>query len=351
MPIEQIRVGQRVPGRNPDRDDVDLLMEEPNPTSWKRIELSMDRPPSGRLEIELLRPLTWIEAQQATIGSSIWLDLPELDAVGEATVHNIDACPSIPKGPGRVVTGTFAHPVSDNVLNVRLEGEDTPIGVTGQHLFWSQSREEFVPVSQLNRGEEVRTIRGDTLRVASVLPRPGPARVYNLEVQSEHVYHVSLHGILAHNCSTLAERINKTPAGQFGTKQQALRGTWSSKRGRSVFTPANTAENKAIIDLLATKGQTGVGYRMGKVNFEPFAEATVTTTRMTSSRTKNFRIADELYAKQKGITLEEATAFRVDNNLTWHELNDMKTMQLVPSEINRFFGHLGGVSEARKAGL
>ncbi|MCX2822932.1 HNH endonuclease [Bacillus amyloliquefaciens] len=33
------------------------------------------------------------------------------------------------------------------------------------------------------------------------------------------------------------------------------------------------------------------------------------------------------------------------NKLTWHELNDVKTMQLVPTKINSEFGHLGGVGE------
>lgn len=36
---------------------------------------------------------------------------------------------------------------------------------------------------------------------------------------------------------------------------------------------------------------------------------------------------------------------REELKLTWHELNDGKTMQLVPSEINSKFGHLGGVGE------
>lgn len=37
--------------------------------------------------------------------------------------------------------------------------------------------------------------------------------------------------------------------------------------------------------------------------------------------------------------------YREEYKLTWHELNDVKTMQLVPSEINGKFGHLGGVGE------
>lgn len=37
--------------------------------------------------------------------------------------------------------------------------------------------------------------------------------------------------------------------------------------------------------------------------------------------------------------------YRVQNNLTWHELNNGTTIQLVPSEINSTFGHIGGVGE------
>ena len=35
-----------------------------------------------------------------------------------------------------------------------------------------------------------------------------------------------------------------------------------------------------------------------------------------------------------------------ENNYTWHELNDCKTIQMVPSPINHLvFKHLGGVGE------
>ncbi len=38
--------------------------------------------------------------------------------------------------------------------------------------------------------------------------------------------------------------------------------------------------------------------------------------------------------------------FRTKNNFTWHEVQDMRTLQLVPTDINSKFGHLGGISEA-----
>lgn len=40
-----------------------------------------------------------------------------------------------------------------------------------------------------------------------------------------------------------------------------------------------------------------------------------------------------------------------ENGYTWHERNDMVICDLVPTKINRFFGHLGGVSECKKCRL
>lgn len=48
-----------------------------------------------------------------------------------------------------------------------------------------------------------------------------------------------------------------------------------------------------------------------------------------------------------GVTKADIRNYRKDNGLTWHELNDMTTMQLVPTDVNAKFGHLGGVSEVR----
>lgn len=45
------------------------------------------------------------------------------------------------------------------------------------------------------------------------------------------------------------------------------------------------------------------------------------------------------------IKVSDIEKYRVKNDLTWHELNDGRTVQLVPSEINSSFGHLGGVGE------
>ena len=78
---------------------------------------------------------------------------------------------------------------------------------------------------------------------------------------------------------------------------------------------------------------------------------------MTNNRVKNFRQADEVLAEYwtkikylgKSWTVNESIneiqVFRTENKLTWHELNNLEDMQLVPTEINAAFGHLGGVGE------
>ena len=74
---------------------------------------------------------------------------------------------------------------------------------------------------------------------------------------------------------------------------------------------------------------------------------------MTNVRETNFSQADEALAKIWNALKHNAQewkaadvkAYRKANNLTWHEMNNMEYMQLVPTDINSTFGHLGGVGE------
>ena len=65
-------------------------------------------------------------------------------------------------------------------------------------------------------------------------------------------------------------------------------------------------------------------------------------------RNANFRQVDEYFSRELGKTRREIVKFRKENKLTWYELNDMTSMQLVPSIINSKFGYLGGVLEVKK---
>ena len=98
---------------------------------------------------------------------------------------------------------------------------------------------------------------------------------------------------------------------------------------------------------------TKVTYQNAVPDFSPFQEAQVKIPRMTNSRPKNFAQADEELAKYwtrikhngQTWTARDVEAYRTSHGLTWHEMNNMESMQLVPLEVNAGFGHLGGVGE------
>ena len=148
------------------------------------------------------------------------------------------------------------------------------------------------------------------------------------------------------------------------------------------------------------RGIEGVQYHNGIPDFSPFSEATVRLGYMTRTRHNagltagrdsknviyahfengemvskshhvdkssiahlhmkyyepgNFEQADALTAEQWTIdgrdgrewTAQDVAQYRKAHDLTWHECNDMETMQLIPRAINADFGHLGGVGEVK----
>ena len=209
--IAQIHVGDWVLAHNPEvgvderaRAD-DAIRPEDNPSQWRAIGLILPKKHGGSVNIELLRPAAWVDERGVATGAQIDIALLELGASGLAQVLWVGPCPEIGAQPApgcRVVTGTFAHSSADtfNLTVAGVDGQlDQTIGVTGNHPIWSEDKHEFIPVSDLAPGEHLVTATGDATRVVSVLPRPGPEPVYNLEVDVEHVYYVSSAGVLAHN--------------------------------------------------------------------------------------------------------------------------------------------------------
>ena len=197
--IEDIQIGDRTLGTNPLREQVDNTIEPDS--SWKLIKLQLTKEDGKLLDVELLRPVEWLDFEEVKVGSTIYLDLPEMGAVGDALVKSIESALVIKQGEGNVVTGRFIHQAA-NCIDLQIEGQDKPIGCTANHPFWSEDRRDFIPAGQLNQGERVLLYNGDTARITQKLPRPGPETVYNLEIWGEHVYCVGEGGVLVHNqCS------------------------------------------------------------------------------------------------------------------------------------------------------
>lgn len=147
--IEAIRVGDRVLGENPQLNDKDRSLVDPDPATWRRLELCMTKKDGKRLDMVLLRPLVWVKKQKAHVGGSIQLDFRELGAVGEAAVLALGPCPSIAPGRGAVVTATFVHEADDNLVDVLVDRLAEPITCTANHPFWSEDRQKFVQAEGL----------------------------------------------------------------------------------------------------------------------------------------------------------------------------------------------------------
>ncbi|MDY0171113.1 MAG: polymorphic toxin-type HINT domain-containing protein [Thermoguttaceae bacterium] len=200
--IRDFRGFEWVLARNPEVGDEERSQFDAiDHREWRWVELELTKPGGDLLQVGLGRPMAWLAANDIEAGATTWLDLPEMGAVGYATVLSIAPCPDPGPKPHpdcRLVTGVFRHSSSDCV-NVHVAGLDAPIGTTRNHRFWSEDRQAFVEAAHLLPGETLLTADGALTFVLSITPRPGPEPVYNLEVDVEHVYYVSEDGVLVHN--------------------------------------------------------------------------------------------------------------------------------------------------------
>ena len=134
--------------------------------------------------------------------------------------------------------------------------------------------------------------------------------------------------------------------------KDGIKGKWTGERGESDFVlnePIELADGTKI---------TKVTYQNAVPDFSPYAKAEVKIPNMTDKRLGtggNYEQADQALAEYwtkikyngKKWTSSEVAEFR-DNypcKLTWHEMSNMDTMQLVPYDVNSTFTHYGGVSE------
>lgn len=157
--------------------------------------------------------------------------------------------------------------------------------------------------------------------------------------------------------SSYKERLDRTPS------IENPNGKWSGDRGESMFIPTDDR----FRELLQSKGVEGINYKDAIPDFSPIAEAKVTIQGMSQHRLSligengerivgNYEKADIECAKAWNLkqrdgkddwTHQDVKNWREANGYTWHEDNDMKTCDLVPTEVNKVCSHLGGVSEIK----
>ncbi len=143
--------------------------------------------------------------------------------------------------------------------------------------------------------------------------------------------------------SSLEQRQEAIPS------ETSLIGVWSGERGESDFIlhdPIRRADGSEI-DRIA--------YRNGIPDFSGCEIIRIGVSGMTDDRGANSAAADEALAKLwteeayngRGWTAEEVSIYRDVNALTWHEMNNMEYMQLIPCELGEIFTGLCGCDEYR----
>ena len=201
-------------------------------------------------------------ADQTPTTPWIFLALHELAAVGPAELVQVEPCPPIEPGVGRLVTGTFSHH-SGEVLDITVDGLTEPIGCTGAHPFWSEDRQDFIPARELVPGETLRTESGTLRQITRITPRRGPpVPVFNLEVDAEHVYYVSTEGVLVHNAYSPAPNIAVTRTNPQLVQDIATHAeAWGARRGLSATGSAESILKHGYADRLLTRYQRMFGNR------------------------------------------------------------------------------------------
>ncbi|GAB6188181.1 hypothetical protein JCM17478_36830 [Thermopirellula anaerolimosa] len=96
---------------------------------------------------------------------------------------------------------TTVNHLNANVFELTVadeQGRQERVRPTGSHKFYSLDRGDFIPTEALREGEHLQGIAGrlTLLRRERV---PGVHRVYNMTVEGEHLYRVSLLGALVYN--------------------------------------------------------------------------------------------------------------------------------------------------------
>lgn len=134
-------------------------------------------------------------------------------------------------------------------------------------------------------------------------------------------------------------------------------GAWDGEVGDSKWIPdenhtpigkGTNPENKTWGEILEDNHIDGIEFKDGEPDFSPVCHGEVEIDGFSDDRQKNYTKADIELANERDCTPREAVQYRKENNLTWHECKDQKTMQLVPASVHGNISHSGGISEAKK---
>ena len=195
------------------------------PYTWKIIDFERIDPDGAKTVINLMRPNWWIKALKATnVGNKVYLSISEQGISGDFKVTNIRTISLDTRFldwkiennlVSRPLTGKFEHQSYD-VWEFEFDNGEI-IGCTPSHPFYSEKQQAYIPVGDIQIGEQLRNKDGKNIAIKSKRKKEGRDTVYNLEVYRDHNFLVGYSGFLVHNVcySGLIEDYVKNTAKYF----------------------------------------------------------------------------------------------------------------------------------------
>jgi hypothetical protein len=181
--------------------EFDDSLPEPVQDLWVKLSITVERTDGGVVDAELLRPRAWLNDHAIQVGQLLPLNIAGLQVAGYAHVTAIDPCPPIASGEGSVVTARFVSRQVDAIAGIEVLGADCRVKTiqgTTINPIWSLDRNDWVPLGELEAGEQLLAAEGVAI-VLVVHHLRTAVPVYNIEVHGEHVYQVGELGLLVHN--------------------------------------------------------------------------------------------------------------------------------------------------------
>jgi len=241
------------------------------------------------------------------------------------------------------VTETYAN-TTEEVVELWVvnyaTGEHDHITTTPGHPFWTATSSgstaggrherqsagrdggwEFA--ANLEPGDALRNADGRALTVTATAHKARHEATYNFCVAFDHTYYVGATTTWVHNTSRL-------PADEAGT--------WSGKRGNSVFYP-NDPQRYGL------KSGEGVPFVRGKPKFDAWEVDKVRVPGMTGDPTGDYNKAVAALAKKRGMTQKAVKSWLKEEKLRLHHKSPA-TMQVLPADVHSL-PHRGAASELR----
>lgn len=132
-------------------------------------------------------------------------------------------------------------------------------------------------------------------------------------------------------------------------------GRWTGAKGNSKWIPddewipeKHNQGERTWAEIKYEYGFDGIEYINGKPSFSKLARGRVDIDDFSEHRDANFTQADEMEALRRGCNKKEVERWRKEHKYSWHECENCKTMEKIPSIVHGNIFHVGGIAEKKK---